>query len=98
MYHPVQEQNNSYWIVRFAVQPLSIQHEFRVRESYRFDEHKQYHRVSIQNPIASCTPGSQNHTTDNTLVERDLQPASDYVLFTYDVTWIANHEVPWASQ
>ena len=98
MYHPVQEHNNTYRIVRFAVHPRCIQHEFRVRESYRFDEHKQYHRVSIQNPIASCKPGSQNHTTDNMLAERDPQPASDNVLFTYNVTWIANHEVPWASR
>ena len=96
MYHPVEGQANAYRIVRFAVQPHSIRYEFRVNDEEQSLLPK---TASIQNPIASCQPGSQEHTTAKMIQERDdPQPASGTVLFTYDVTWIVNPDVPWASR
>ena len=105
MYHPVEHETDSYRVVRFTVEPLSIRHEFDVDTKVKEEDAMKSESflpklVSIQNPIASCKPGNQEHTTFEMVTSDNHypQPASGNALFTYDVTWIINHELPWASR
>merc|ERR1711966_318985 len=55
-------------------------------------------------PIASCDSniplGQRSHTTYEMITEVDREPqlASGQVLFTYDVHWVENLELKWASR
>ena len=103
MYHPVEHDSTSYRVVRFTVEPISIEHEFVVTDSTSDTETMKSEAflkkdVTIQNPIASCQPGSEQHTTFDMATDRRPQRASGRVLFTYDVTWTENLDLPWASR
>jgi transmembrane 9 superfamily protein 2/4 len=64
--------------------------------------------VTFTNPIASCDPKAKTkkHTDYNMIKGKGWlaypasynQPASGKVLFTYDVTWVENLELKWASR
>eukprot|EP00980_Cylindrotheca_fusiformis_P011708 scaffold2783_cov129-Cylindrotheca_fusiformis.AAC.9 len=93
MYHPVMEYDRQkYQIVRFTVEPFSIKHYFGPTDRSDY--------VDIVNPIESCRIESRSHTTYDmvTNVGREPQPASGRFLSTYDVTWIQNDDVDWASR
>lgn len=92
MYHPVEHEGNKFRVVRFTVEPFSILHSFQETEITSQELYK------IENPIASCSPGSEAHTTYDMVQNGFNQPASGKVLFTYDVTWIENSELKWASR
>lgn len=92
MYHPVESETNKYRVVRFTVEPFSILHSFEETPVTDEDLYR------IINPIDSCKKGSSVHT-DWDMVESGLpQQASGEVLFTYDVTWIENKDLKWASR
>lgn len=112
MYHPVQkmgEESQKYRVVRFMVEPFSIKHHFSEKED-EFEDHDDdsTHQLdemyNIKNPILSCDasipPSEREHTTYDMVVERgrEPQPASGKVLFTYDVHWVENLELQWASR
>jgi len=93
MYHPVETETGKYRVVRFTVEPFSIKHTF---QETKVDEEDQY---EITNPIDSCKPGSTLHTDYDLVHDRnDPQPAEGEVLFTYDVNWIENLDLHWASR
>ena len=60
--------------------------------------------ATIKNPIASCDPNiplsQKSHTTYDMVTDTNRlpQPASGQVLFTYDVIWVQNDELHWASR
>ena len=108
-YHAVETEINSYRIVRFIVEPLSIKHEIEDMSVEDDDEDagdegdnkKRNKVVDISNPIRSCDPGkNEKHTTLDMIIDGQhaMQEASGDVLFTYDVEWIENKELHWASR
>lgn len=93
-YHKVASESK-YRIVRFTVEPISIKHKFETSDS---DDDSAV--AEINNPIPSCRDKSTKHTTlemrENAQVTP--QPAEGMVLFTYDVHWVENTEIVWASR
>merc|ERR1712151_427176 len=114
MYHPVEGQMDKFRIVRFTVEPFSVKHEFEKVGNADDDDDddedddqdsaeealKKFKVAEIDNPIMSCKPKKQNHTTYDMITAsgRKPQPASGQVLFTYDVKWIQNSDLHWASR
>lgn len=100
MYHPAEGQEKKYRIVRFTVQPFSIKYDFVPVDNGTTDEDW----AVIKNPISSCNraiPISERRHTSYDMVAslgQSPQPASGKVLFTYDVLWIRNDDVQWASR
>jgi transmembrane 9 superfamily protein 2/4 len=108
MYHPV-ETGDGYRVVRFTVEPFSIKHDFEPLPSAKeeteddFDDESFVPKVAtIKNPIPSCDPANtaKDHTSYDMVNDYDhsYQEASGKVLFTYDVIWIENKELKWASR
>jgi transmembrane 9 superfamily protein 2/4 len=97
MYHPVETETEKYRVVRFTVEPFSIKHDFEPNE-----EESETVVAKILNPIASCdlSQKSRMHTDWDmvTAPGREPQEASGKVLFTYDVTWVENKDLHWASR
>ena len=107
-------EDDKFRVVRLTIEPFSIKHDFvpiddaATEEDIKRDNHSIHSLTSvavIRNPIASCdrdlemTEGRRH--TDYTMVSeigRKPQLASGQVLFTYDVTWIENHDIEWASR
>lgn len=111
MYHPIEIVNDEaqkYRVVRFTVEPFSIKHEFEdVPDDFSDhdnDKEQLQDAASIKNPIDSCNPSipmsQRQHTTYDmiTAYGREPQLASGEVLFTYDVTWVQNDDLKWASR
>jgi len=108
MYHAVETEENKYRIVRFTVEPFSIEHKFEAKEDDDDDDateegtEKPIEFAKINNPIASCNPkaSKKEHTNFDMVTAEGQMPqeASGQVLFTYDVTWIENKELHWASR
>lgn len=101
MYHAVETEVDKYRIVRFTVEPFSIKHAFEPAEDDVAGD--DFVVAKITNPIASCDPKNKKkpvHTDFDmiTTVGREPQEASGKVLFTYDVTWVENKELQWASR
>ncbi|CAJ1950349.1 unnamed protein product [Cylindrotheca closterium] len=110
MYHPVENEANKFRVVRFTVEPFSIKHDFdsikEVGDAANQDgdspETEQW--ATINNPIQSCNkdvPLTQREHTNYDMViadGREPQEASGRVLFTYDVKWIENKDLKWASR
>jgi transmembrane 9 superfamily member 2/4 len=96
MYHPVETELGKYRVVRFTVEPFSIKHKYEpiVSLDVLDDEAK---IANIKNPIESCQPDSEVHTTYEMTKDKP-QEASGQVLFTYDVIWIKNLTLKWASR
>lgn len=107
-YHEVENLPTSvaepeYRIVRFTVEPFSIQHEYT--PTYAEDDDGKDASgdiATIDNPIQSCDRSSDKpkHTSFYMITHNGHkpQPASGKVLFTYDVIWTENKEVSWASR
>lgn len=112
MYHPVEDQADKYRIVRFTIEPFSIKHEFEKVDVEDDDDDddtsiaedagglKKFKVADIEDPIKSCNPKMKEkvHTDFDMTEKRQPQPASGQVLFTYDVTWVENLELHWASR
>jgi transmembrane 9 superfamily member 2/4 len=103
MYHPVENEVNKYRVVRFTVEPFSIAHEFEPSkdgDEDMKDEHTRPLVAKIKNPIDSCATKSKVHTDYEMITASGRQPqlASGPVLFTYDVIWLENLELKWASR
>jgi transmembrane 9 superfamily protein 2/4 len=111
MYHPVENEIDKYRVVRFTAEPFSIKHDFTPSEET--DDNvadgddevaKPATWATIKNPIESCNPSiprsDKAHTTYEMVTDttREPQPASGKVLFTYDVHWIQNDDLHWASR
>ena len=98
MYHPVETETDKYRIVRFTVEPFSIKHEFEPNE----DDEENTKAAKFINPIASCDSKRKTkvHTDYNMITAQGREPqlASGQVLFTYDVTWVENKDLKWASR
>ena len=106
MYHPVETEPGKFRVVRFTVEPFSIKHEFEATDDDDAedddDEDQIYQAATIENPIDSCRIDSttKTHTTYEIIhaARKEAQPAHGHVLFTYDVIWIENLELHWASR
>lgn len=113
-YHPVDGEENAFRVVRFTVEPFSISHDFKPTDTdgsaksdtMSDDEQDQFipeKVATIKNPIPSCDPkisyADRKHTDYDMVTDgRDPQPASGKVLFTYDVHWVRNEKLKWASR
>jgi transmembrane 9 superfamily protein 2/4 len=99
MYHKVK---GKYRVVRFIVEPFSIKHDYDDSELDIDDESFLPKKAKIMNPIPSCNSDSPRKEHTNYQMEtapnREPQPASGRVLFTYDVIWIETKELKWASR
>jgi transmembrane 9 superfamily protein 2/4 len=106
MYHEVEGIAGSFRVVRFTVEPFSTKHQYDPNigegEVDLNDDSYMPKKAKITNPIPSCNPTitSKEHTSYEMVTGegRLPQPASGKVLFTYDVTWIENKELHWASR
>jgi len=102
MYHAVETEVDKFRIVRFTVEPFSIQHTFEPLEDNDDDTkegEKQGKVAKLMKPILSCAGGNNNvHTSFDMVTEAGPQLASGKVLFTYDVTWKENKDLKWASR
>ena len=98
MYHPVETEVNKYRIVSFTVEPFSIKHEFEPSD----DDEENSKSAKFGNPIASCDSKRKTkvHTDYNMITAQGSEPqlASGQVLFTYDVAWVENKDLKWASR
>jgi transmembrane 9 superfamily member 2/4 len=103
MYHPVETESGKYRIVRFTVEPFSIKHEFeKLDEDDDATKNPTTKVAKILNPIASCDASRKSpiHTDYNMIHSKGREPqlASGKVLFTYDVKWVENSQLKWASR
>jgi len=102
MYHAVETEVDKFRIVRFTVEPFSIQHSFEPLEDNDDDTkegEKEGKVAKLMKPILSCAGGNNNvHTSFDMVTEAGPQLASGKVLFTYDVTWKENEKLKWASR
>lgn len=102
MYHPAETEAGEYRIVRFIVAPFSINHDFEPIENSIVKSRDGSTFAKIINPIPSCdhTRKSKLRTDYNMIAEKgcEAQLASGKVLFTYDVAWVENLELKWASR
>ena len=96
---------NEYRIVRFIVEPLSIQHHYTNWGTADLEAGANLEPdallpklVRLARPTASCAAGNTaTHTRPDQL--HDLaQVASGPVLFTYDVIWVENLDVHWGER
>eukprot|EP00551_Chaetoceros_affinis_P011039 CAMPEP_0203663036 /NCGR_PEP_ID=MMETSP0090-20130426/784_1 /ASSEMBLY_ACC=CAM_ASM_001088 /TAXON_ID=426623 /ORGANISM="Chaetoceros affinis, Strain CCMP159" /LENGTH=666 /DNA_ID=CAMNT_0050525899 /DNA_START=42 /DNA_END=2042 /DNA_ORIENTATION=+ len=106
-YHEVERiatAEKEYRIVRFTVEPFSINHDFTpaFADDDGEDSSSSFKIASIENPIASCDENRNEkaHTSFFMVTHNGHGPqlASGKVLFTYDVIWKENKEVSWASR
>uniref|UniRef100_A0A7S0GAF1 Transmembrane 9 superfamily member n=1 Tax=Proboscia inermis TaxID=420281 RepID=A0A7S0GAF1_9STRA len=99
MYHPVGVTAvDKYRVVRFTVEPFSIDHKYEELDDDDDDE-VTTDKAKITNPISSCGAlKGTNHTSWNMLRNHKPALASGKTLFTYDVTWVQNDDLPWASR
>jgi transmembrane 9 superfamily member 2/4 len=112
LYHPVDgigDDSGKYRVVRFTIEPFSINHQFEAVDSLQHAEEDDTGNPTLQkwadikNPIASCDPNvvedEKTHTTWEMVTEdgRAPQSASGRVLFTYDVHWQSS-DIHWASR
>jgi transmembrane 9 superfamily protein 2/4 len=97
VYHKVSGKVDEYRIVQFVVEPFSIKHDF---EPLMDDEVEDGKGAVINKPILSCDPNAkiQNHTSYDMAMASDPQPASGKALFTYDVIWRENPNLPWSAR
>lgn len=105
-------KSKNFRVVRFTVEPFSIKHDFEAiagagspADLEDGDGPPKTQDVAvIKNPIASCDPSipvkDRSHTNYDMVIDENRfpQPASGQVLFTYDVTWVENDELQWASR
>lgn len=106
------DEAKKYRVVRFTVEPFSIKHDFEAldgttdfTQDAEDDGTPQLQDwATIKKPIASCDAtipmSDRSHTSYEMVTEigREPQEASGRVLFTYDVTWVQNDELHWASR
>lgn len=105
------DEQKKYRVVRFTVEPFSIKHDFEALDGTTdFTKDNEDDAMALQDwatikkPIPSCDTSiplaNREHTTYDMVTEigREPQEASGRVLFTYDVTWIQNDELKWASR
>lgn len=114
MYHPIErlaDEEQKYRVVRLTVEPFSIKHDFKSnggKDDFTSNDDEKIPQLqdwaTIKKPIASCDSniplGQRSHTTYEMITEVDREPqlASGQVLFTYDVHWVENLELKWASR
>ena len=86
--HYIRIGENRFEITRFLVEPFSIRHEYNGNDG---------RHPNNTTPIPSCR-GESLHTDYDSIVDNKvgLQNQTGKVLFTYDVTWIENVDLPWS--
>eukprot|EP00525_Craspedostauros_australis_P002860 CAMPEP_0198116214 /NCGR_PEP_ID=MMETSP1442-20131203/10611_1 /TAXON_ID= /ORGANISM="Craspedostauros australis, Strain CCMP3328" /LENGTH=712 /DNA_ID=CAMNT_0043773975 /DNA_START=81 /DNA_END=2219 /DNA_ORIENTATION=+ len=101
-FHSEDFEPDSHRIVKFAVEPLSIKHDFAPAETKGEEGFDGVipDQFEILNPLESSKKDSREHTTRRmtTAKGRSAQLASGPVLFTYDVIWIEDPFTRWASR
>lgn len=102
MYHEVETEPGHYRVVRFMVEPFSINHDFEPTsdDASLDDEHLLPKKANLKNPIESCRASAAKHTEYDMIVSNGHvpQPASGQVLFTYDVIWKENKDLHWSTR
>ena len=104
MYHPVEDEEGTYRVVRFIVEPFSIAYDFDDSDVSDdvVDESYLPKKAKLTNPIDSCNPeaSKKKHTSYEMIKKMGHGPQEAFgkVLFTYDVIWTENLELKWASR
>lgn len=89
-YHQRDPGVAGYRVVGFAVEPMSVKHEFQGGFDWDGEDTEGYTKS-----LDTCTPG-QLMTRKSIRANQIVRP-QEKILYTYDVTWHAS-EVPWASR
>ena len=102
-YHKVETDDDSFRIVRFTVEPFSIEHDYEPADDdgeVDKESDASFAHVKITNPIPSCKSSPIEHTNYDMVKGSGHVPqlASGKVLFTYDVIWKENPDLHWASR
>ena len=86
-YHPYED---GYRVVGFAVEPLSVAHEFQ--GGYQWDGMSS---EGMTKPLATCSATEHLQRTD--IQNSQIVARGEKILYTYDVTWVPS-EVEWSSR
>ena len=84
--------SGKYSVVRFAVEPLSVVHEFQ--GGYQWDG---VSTEGYQKDLTTCRPVAKKTFDRETIRQNQIIRAPENILYTYDVTW-RQSEVAWASR
>eukprot|EP00523_Entomoneis_sp_CCMP467_P007012 CAMPEP_0168735832 /NCGR_PEP_ID=MMETSP0724-20121128/9544_1 /TAXON_ID=265536 /ORGANISM="Amphiprora sp., Strain CCMP467" /LENGTH=652 /DNA_ID=CAMNT_0008783003 /DNA_START=81 /DNA_END=2039 /DNA_ORIENTATION=+ len=84
------EYEGGYRVVGFAIEPLSIKHEFQ--GGFEWDGSSP---EGLQKPLDSCS--TTRHLQRGDISMSQIVKPQEKILFTYDVTWIQS-EVEWSSR
>mmetsp|Transcript_18104 Transcript_18104/g.41882 ORF Transcript_18104/g.41882 Transcript_18104/m.41882 type:complete len:652 (-) Transcript_18104:94-2049(-) len=89
-YHRPDPNAEEYRVVGFAVEPMSIQHEFQGNFDWDGITMDGYAK-----PLSTC---AQNTHMERAMIHANqIVKSQQKILYTYDVTWHSS-EVPWASR
>jgi len=86
-YHPYEA---GYRVVGFAVEPLSVAHEFQ--GGYVWDGSS---AEGMAKPLDTCS--TTRHMTRNDIMNSQIVTPGSKIIYTYDVTWIES-DVEWSSR
>lgn len=90
-YHQAEADAEGYRVVAFAVEPLSVKHEYA--NNWQWDGET---AEGFQKPLESC-PGAGMHMSRQHIRQSQIVKEGATVLYTYDVTWVPS-DVRWASR
>lgn len=89
-YHQRDPAVESYRVVGFSVEPMSIKHEFQ--GGYQWDEDDE---TRFTKPLSTCTAGS--HMDRDKIYANQVVSNEEKILFTYDVIW-EESDIAWSSR
>lgn len=89
-YHQRDPTLEGYRVVGFAVEPMSVHHEFQ--GGYEWDG---FETEGWSKPLLTCSTGE--HMQRNMIRANQIVSADEVIMYTYDVTWVPS-ETAWASR
>jgi len=89
-YHQRDPAVESYRVVGFSVEPMSIKHEFQ--GGYEWSEADE---ARFTKPLSGCTPGK--HMERENINANQVVGNGEKILYTYDVIW-EESEIAWSSR
>jgi transmembrane 9 superfamily protein 2/4 len=89
-YHQRDPEIPEYRVVGFAVEPMSVKHEFQGGYQWDGEEHDGFNE-----PLSTC-PTAQ-YLERNMIETNQLVKAGEKVMYTYDVTWVKS-DIAWSSR
>lgn len=92
-YHQYDPANPEYRVVGFAVEPISIRHEFTGNYDWDGEANEGWNKA-----LDSCPNAAESiHTSRETVTNSQRIAPGEKILFTYDVVW-EQSDVAWSSR